>query len=209
MSKEFYKKLAAIQLILNAPKNQYNSFGKYNYRSCEDILEGVKPLLGDLFLSISDEVVLVGDRFYIKATATITDGEHTHSASAFARESLDKKGMDSAQVTGATSSYARKYCLNGLFGIDDAKDADTNEHQAQSDATPAQKNQQQNKAPSKPQMSPQDALNKFTEAANRMTISALEEAYAWTSTKLSGNKSLLAKATDIYQIRKTELELTA
>nr|DAW89231.1 MAG TPA: ERF superfamily protein [Caudoviricetes sp.] len=124
MSKEFYARLAAIQENLNAPKNQYNSFGKYKYRSCEDILEGVKPLLNGLFLSISDEVVLIGDRYYVKATATITDGENSHTATALAREEESKKGMDSAQVTGATSSYARKYCLNGLFGIDDAKDAD-------------------------------------------------------------------------------------
>lgn len=116
MSKEFYARLAAIQENLNAPKNQYNSFGKYKYRSCEDILEGVKPLLNGLFLSISDEVVLIGDRYYVKATATITDGENSHTATALAREEESKKGMDSAQVTGATSSYARKYCLNGLFG---------------------------------------------------------------------------------------------
>lgn len=204
MSKEFYKKLAEIQLKLNAPKNQTNTFGNYKYRSCEDILEGVKPLLGELFLSISDEIILIGDRFYIKATATITDGEHSHSASACARETLDKKGMDSAQVTGATSSYARKYCLNGLFGIDDAKDADSNEHKAQSDVSPPQ-----NKAPSKPQMTQQEALNKFTDAANGMGIDELNTAFNWTKGKLSGSKELLAKATDIYQIRKTELELPA
>lgn len=99
MSKEFYARLAAIQENLNAPKNQYNSFGKYKYRSCEDILEGVKPLLNGLFLSISDEVVLIGDRYYVKATATITDGENSHTATALAREEESKKGMDSAQVT--------------------------------------------------------------------------------------------------------------
>lgn len=98
MSKEFYARLAAIQENLNAPKNQYNSFGKYKYRSCEDILEGVKPLLNGLFLSISDEVVLIGDRYYVKATATITDGENSHTATALAREEESKKGMDSAQV---------------------------------------------------------------------------------------------------------------
>lgn len=138
MSKEFYARLAAIQENLNAPKNQYNSFGKYKYRSCEDILEGVKPLLNGLFLSISDEVVLIGDRYYVKATATITDGENSHTATALAREEESKKGMDSAQVTGATSSYARKYCLNGLFGIDDAKDADTDEHKHQQNAAAKQ-----------------------------------------------------------------------
>ncbi|EKF3000178.1 ERF family protein, partial [Escherichia coli] len=90
MSKEFYARLAAIQENLNAPKNQYNSFGKYKYRSCEDILEGVKPLLNGLFLSISDEVVLIGDRYYVKATATITDGENSHTATALAREEESK-----------------------------------------------------------------------------------------------------------------------
>lgn len=130
---DLIKSLVKIQSELNAPKNQYNSFGKYKYRSCEDILEGVKPLLSDagLILFINDEIVQIGDRYYVKAIATVTNGESSQSASAFARESLDKKGMDSAQVTGATSSYARKYALNGLFCIDDSKDADTDEHRNQ------------------------------------------------------------------------------
>ena len=125
------EKLSAIQVELKAPKGQYNSFGKYNYRSCEDILEGVKPLLDKykVALTLNDEIVLIGDRYYIKATATLYDGEQSLSATAYARESEDKKGMDSAQLTGATSSYARKYALNGLFSIDDTKDADaTNDH---------------------------------------------------------------------------------
>lgn len=124
---EFIEKIVAIQSELKAPKGQYNSFGKYNYRSCEDILEGVKPLLTKhgLVLTIQDNIDLIGDRFYVKATATITDGKEQLSTSAYARESLDKKGMDASQVTGATSSYARKYALNGLLAIDDTKDADT------------------------------------------------------------------------------------
>lgn len=124
---EFIEKIVAIQSELKAPKGQYNSFGKYNYRSCEDILEGVKPLLTKhgLVLTIQDSIDLIGDRFYVKATATITDGKEQLSTSAYARESLDKKGMDASQVTGATSSYARKYALNGLLAIDDTKDADT------------------------------------------------------------------------------------
>lgn len=124
---EFIEKIVAIQSELKAPKGQYNSFGKYNYRSCEDILEGVKPLLAKhgLVLTIQDGIELIGDRYYIKATATITDGKENVSTSAYARESLDKKGMDASQVTGATSSYARKYALNGLLCIDDTKDADT------------------------------------------------------------------------------------
>lgn len=124
---EFIEKIVAIQSELKAPKGQYNSFGKYNYRSCEDILEDVKPLLAKhgLVLTIQDSIDLIGDRFYVKATATITDGKEQLSTSAYARESLDKKGMDASQVTGATSSYARKYALNGLLAIDDTKDADT------------------------------------------------------------------------------------
>ena len=130
---EIYKKLMGIQTKLKAPKSQRNSFGNYNYRSCEDILEAVKPLLDEfkVALTIKDEIILIGERYYIKATATLIDidtGDMTET-SAYARESAEKRGMDSSQVTGATSSYARKYALNGLFAIDDNKDADaTNTH---------------------------------------------------------------------------------
>lgn len=125
MSNQFYDRVAAVQSTLHAPKNQRNNFGNYNYRSCEDILEAVKPLLNGLVLTVNDDVVMVGDRIYVKATAVITDGEHSVSNSAFAREPGIKKGMDDSQITGAASSYARKYALNGLFLIDDNKDADT------------------------------------------------------------------------------------
>lgn len=121
------KELVSIQSELKAPKGQFNSFGKYKYRSCEDVLEALKPLLkeNECFLNMSDEIVLIGDRYYIKATATITNKSGTSlSVSAFAREEESKKGMDASQLTGATSSYARKYALNGLFAIDDNKDAD-------------------------------------------------------------------------------------
>lgn len=123
---DLIKKVCEIQTGLKAPKNQYNSFGEYRYRSCEDILEAVKPMLKDrgLVLTISDDIVQVGERYYVKATATITDGVNSISNSAFAREMLEKKKMDDSQITGATSSYARKYALNGLFCIDDTKDAD-------------------------------------------------------------------------------------
>ena len=130
---EIYKKLMGIQTKLKAPKSQRNSFGNYNYRSCEDILEAVKPLLDEfkVALTIKDEIILIGERYYIKATATLIDidtGDMTET-SAYARESAEKRGMDASQVTGATSSYARKYALNGLFAIDDNKDADaTNTH---------------------------------------------------------------------------------
>lgn len=123
-----YRKLAEIQRIVKAPKNQYNSFGKYYYRSCEDILEAVKPILEDTncLLYIEDDVVNSGDRYYVKATATIYDIESETSVSvkAFAREEESKKGMDGSQITGSSSSYARKYALNGLFCLDDTKDAD-------------------------------------------------------------------------------------
>jgi hypothetical protein len=126
--------LAAIQAELKAPKGNFNSFGKYKYRSCEDIVEAVKPLLADhrCHLILTDDVVAVLDRVYVKATATIyKDTEIIGQATAFARESLDKKGMDDSQITGTASSYARKYALNGLLAIDDTKDADTDEHTAQ------------------------------------------------------------------------------
>lgn len=121
------QKVGDIQHKLKAPKGQYNSFGKYNYRSCEDILEGVKPLLKEhnLALLIDDEIVQIGERYYVKATARITDGREIVSATAYAREPDTKKGMDESQITGATSSYARKYALNALLCIDDTKDADT------------------------------------------------------------------------------------
>ena len=130
---EIYKKLMGIQTKLKAPKSQRNSFGNYNYRSCEDILEAVKPLLDEfkVALTIKDEIILIGERYYIKATATLIDIDtgDTTETSAYARESAEKRGMDASQVTGATSSYARKYALNGLFAIDDNKDADaTNTH---------------------------------------------------------------------------------
>lgn len=129
--KNIHQKLVEIQAELVAPKNLTNNFGGYNYRSCESILEAVKPLLKvrGLYLTINDEMINIGERYYIKATATLTDGEQTIQTSALAREAENKKGMDDSQITGATSSYARKYALNGLFCIDDTKDADaTNTH---------------------------------------------------------------------------------
>lgn len=134
-------KLLAVQTALKAPKGQYNSFGKYSYRSCEDILEAAKPLLSEqgLLLTLTDEPVLVGERTYIKATATVTDGKANVSATAYAREEDEKKGMDGSQVTGTASSYARKYALNGLLLIDDTKDADTLDNRPKKPAKAAQK----------------------------------------------------------------------
>ena len=133
-----YSALNYIQSNLKAPKGQFNSFGKYHYRSCEDILEGVKPHLKETntCLVISDEIVTIGEHNYIKATATLYGADGGAVAnSAFAKEPLEKKGMDSSQITGATSSYARKYALNGLFCIDDTKDADTDAYTANTTQT--------------------------------------------------------------------------
>ena len=127
------QRLLNAQSELKAPKGQYNNFGKYKYRSAEDILEAVKPINAKhgVLLTITDEPVLVGDWHYIKATATITDGTESIVVTAYARESLNKKGMDDSQITGTASSYARKYALNGLYLIDDTKDADTDEYRNQ------------------------------------------------------------------------------
>lgn len=123
--------LAEIQAQVKAPKGQFNSFGKYNYRSCEDIMEAVKPVINPMgyWLTVTDQPVEIGGRVYIKATAVLTNGTDTYSVDGYAREAENKKGMDDSQVTGAASSYARKYALAGLFALDDTKDADaTNNH---------------------------------------------------------------------------------
>ena len=131
------EKLKMIQCELEAPKSQHNNFGNYNYRSLEDINESVKPILDKVGATIvlSDDIVFMGERYYVKATATLYDTESNESISvtALARETDVKKGMDSSQVTGATSSYARKYALNGLFAIDDTKDADSEEYKTEDD----------------------------------------------------------------------------
>lgn len=123
--------LNKIQTGLKAPKNQHNKFGNYNYRNCEDILNALKPFLEEhqCVITLNDEIIQIGDRFYVKATASLGNGKEEVSNHGYAREEQTKKGMDSSQITGATSSYARKYALNGLFAIDDVKDADaTNKH---------------------------------------------------------------------------------
>lgn len=139
--KSLVEKLSDIQKRLKAPKSQYNSFGKYAYRNQEDILEAVKPLLNEhkLIQTISDELVQVGDRIYVKATVKVTDGENTVENSAFAREPLEQKGMNDAQITGSVSSYARKYALNGMYAIDDTKDADATNTHGKEESKPADK----------------------------------------------------------------------
>lgn len=181
------KRLINIQAELKAPKNQRNNFGGYNYRSCEDILEAVKPLLtsADLCLIINDEIVNIEGRFYVKATATIfdVDGKQVAFSSAFARESDTKKGMDDSQITGATSSYARKYALNGLFCIDDTKDADaTNTHDRD---VKQQQKAQQTKAESKANFE-----ERFAKAYQLFKSPALKYSYALEESF----KSLMAEA---------------
>ena len=141
-AKTLQQKLIEIQAELKAPKSQFNKFGGYNYRNCEDILEAVKPLCAkhDVVPLLSDEIVMIGERYYVKGIAKITDGKDEIVTTAFARESVDKKGMDESQITGSASSYARKYALNGLFCIDDTKDADfmDNSQNKKPVSTPAQ-----------------------------------------------------------------------
>ena len=179
--------LLHIQQTLKAPKGQFNGFGKYKYRSCEDILEALKaPLKAtECYIVISDDIVLVGDRYYIKATVELKkDGKLLESASAFARESLDKKGMDGSQITGTSSSYARKYALNGLFAIDDTKDADTNE--------------------SAPEAKAVDIMSEIKMITDAQSIADLVKVWSNVGNKFKGKKELkdLIKAKDI---RKSQL----
>ena len=140
---DFLKRVGMAQAELKAPKNQYNSFGKYNYRSCEDILEAAKPInkKHGLVLLLTDKPVCIGQRYYIESTARLYDieSEQFIEATASARESDTKKGMDDSQVTGTASSYARKYALNGLYNIDDTKDADTDAYKKQTTTAPEYK----------------------------------------------------------------------
>ena len=181
-----YSKLLDVQAELKAPKGQTNTFGNYKYRSCEDILEALKPVLKkyDATVHISDEIVVCEDRFYVKATATFTDLESLTdvSVSAFARESKEKRGMDDSQITGAASSYARKYALNGLFLIDDTKDADTDEN----------KNEREKRAEK------QAKVNK-SEASTKVQKDTPEEAKKNDEMRESVDQSAWCKTLDIDQ----------
>ncbi|WP_196606376.1 ERF family protein [Escherichia coli] len=215
MKTELHKKLWAIQQTLNAPKGQYNKFGGYSYRSAEDILEAVKPLLQNVTLMVSDEIVLIGDRYYVKATATLSDGEDSISATAFAREEKEQKGMTAGQLTGATSSYARKYALNGLFCIDDAKDLDTDAYAKQTGQQPRQqKNPPKQQPNQKPQQqkappNPDEVLARFCDAAAKAPDEkTLREIFGKCWKLLPENSEQRQKAQDCYQIRKDELNGT-
>lgn len=181
--------LLKIQQSLKVPKSQFNDFGKYKYRSAEDILEAVKPVLkeNNAVIILTDEAVYVGQRHYIKATATITDGNESYSACAFAREEETKKGMDASQITGSCSSYARKYAMNALLAIDDTKDSDsTNTH----DKTPAQ--------PYKAKPNHEEWAKMIAEIPS---IEALQEFYFEHETEIVANKALI----QLINVRKSQL----
>lgn len=212
MKTELHKKLWTIQQTLNAPKNQRNNFGGYNYRSAEDILEAVKPLLQSITLTVSDEIILIGNRYYVKATATLSDGENEIAVTAYAREEESKKGMDASQLTGATSSYARKYALNGLFCIDDARDPDTDAYAKQTGQQPRQQKtppkQQPNQKPQqqKAPLNPDEVLARFCDAAAKaQDANKLREIFGKCWKLLPKDSEQQQKAKDVYDIRLKEL----
>lgn len=206
MKTELHKKLWTIQQTLNAPKNQRNNFGGYNYRSAEDILEAVKPLLQNITLTVSDEIVLIGNRYYVKATATLSDGEDAIAVTAYAREEESKKGMDASQLTGATSSYARKYALNGLFCIDDAKDPDTDAYAKQTNQQPRQQKNPPKQQQQKAQPNPDEVLARFCDAAAKAPDEkALKDIFAKCWKLLPVDSEQRQKAHDVYRIRVDEL----
>jgi len=183
--------LVAIQSKLKAPKNQYNNFGKYKYRSAEDILEAVKPLLAEhnVVLNMSDRVELIGARYYIVCTAKVIKGEEEIISEGRAREDESKKGMDGAQVTGTSSSYARKYALNGLFCIDDTKDADTDEYAKQQQAAPKQTKQAAKPAQPAPQPYPELDMEKelLAESEANQAQSSTELTAIWNKYTLKSS----------------------
>lgn len=206
MKTELHKKLWTIQQTLNAPKNQRNNFGGYNYRSAEDILEAVKPLLQNITLTVSDEIVLIGNRYYVKATATLSDGEDAIAVTAYAREEENKRGMDASQLTGATSSYARKYALNGLFCIDDAKDPDTDAYAKQTNQQPRQQKNQPKQQQQKAPPNPDEVLARFCDAAAKAPdANKLREIFGKCWKLLPKDSEQQQKAKDVYDIRLKEL----
>ena len=200
------QKLSAIQTKIKAPKNLYNSFGKYNYRNAESILEAVKPYLDslNLYLTIHDEIENIGERFYVKAVVELGDCETDECITtyAYAREESEKKGMDGSQVTGATSSYARKYALNGLFLLDDTKDADTDEYHNVT-------NKEEKKQPIK-EASEEECKTELKELwAKAGGTDGFDEWYKKNTTKGFNTGAYAAmKATLMKQISKKEAEKT-
>lgn len=198
-----YEKINKIQVELKAPKTQRNNFGNYNFRNCEDILEALKPLLlrEKIIIQLSDELVQTGDRFYIKATATLIDVEsgEKHSTTAFAREELSKKGMDGSQITGASSSYARKYALNGLLAIDDTKDSDTTNTHNNNDS----KNQKKQASTEEKRKNGENYIAKNTQKYQEMIDGFFETHNAKNITELS-NDNVSELANKIYELEKLE-----
>lgn len=193
------EKLAKIQKELKAPKDLRNTFGGYNYRSAESILEAVKPLLDGAILTLEDDILLVGNRFYIKATATFQDGDYVKTTTAYAREPESKKGMDDSQITGTASSYARKYALNGLFCIDDNKDADTDEYQEQTKSTPTKTV----KAQPEPKSSVEEIITGIEE---KMTLQNCKAYYAKAIDQYGKGTPEYSKWVKVWADKKTELE---
>jgi len=198
-----YEKINKIQVELKAPKSQRNNFGNYNFRNCEDILEALKPLLlrEKIIIQLSDELVQTGDRFYIKATATLIDVENgeKHSTTAFAREELSKKGMDGSQITGASSSYARKYALNGLLAIDDTKDSDTTNTHNNNDS----KNQKKQASTEEKRKNGENYIAKNTQKYQEMIDGFFETHNAKNIAELS-NDNVSELARKIYELEKLE-----
>jgi essential recombination function protein len=198
-----YEKINKIQVELKAPKSQRNNFGNYNFRNCEDILEALKPLLlrEKIIIQLSDDLVQIGDRFYIKATATLIDVEsgEKHSTTAFAREELSKKGMDGSQITGASSSYARKYALNGLLAIDDTKDSDTTNTHNNNDS----KNQKKQVSTEEKRKNGENYIAKNTQKYQEMINGFFETHNAKNIAELS-NDNVSELARKIYELEKLE-----
>lgn len=201
------RELNRIQKELKAPKNQFNKFGKYKYRNCEDIVEGIKLVLGDnCSLIITDELVMMGERFYVKATAKLYGFGEVMEAVGFAREVEIKKGMDIAQITGSTSSYARKYALNGLFAIDDTKDADdaTNHNDYRKEPAIIKPTQKEPAKTTVKKVS-ENQLKMIYALANK--VSTVEKIDNWIKTKykVSSKKDLTSKqATEVIGIMKEQ-----
>lgn len=203
MNMSIYQKINKIQVELKAPKSQRNNFGNYNFRNCEDILEALKPLLlrEKIIIQLSDDLVQIGDRFYIKATATLIDVEsgEKHSTTAFAREELSKKGMDGSQITGASSSYARKYALNGLLAIDDTKDSDTTNTHNNNDS----KNQKKQVSTEEKRKNGENYIAKNTQKYQEMINGFFETHNAKNIAELS-NDNVSELARKIYELEKLE-----
>ncbi|MGN1341147.1 MAG: ERF family protein, partial [Oscillospiraceae bacterium] len=193
MNKDFLTRFGLAQAELKAPKNQYNSFGQYSYRSCEDILEAAKPVCAKygLLLTVSDEIVHEGDRYYIKATAALYDAQggsdEVMSATAYAREPETKKGMDDSQITGTASSYARKYALNGLFCIDDTRDSDTTDNTSSNGRRTASKSA---KEPAEPEYKCAECGAPFKEFTSGSQHWTAKQVYEISLNKCGGKRAL-------------------